>query len=598
MRPTSFAVRGALALCLAITSLANAVATSAAQAPDWDVQGGHFYTQTNANAGPNLGFTIMDDANARFWSEFQRLGGVNVLGYPISNRFTWDGFTVQATQREILQWRPDQNQVVYVNVYDRLHDLKQDDWLQAFRSTPPPADTAPDAGKSFDEVKARHQAWLDPYPALKKKYFSAADPLQINGLPMAPVFDAGPFLIVRNQRSAIQQWKVDAPASGARAGDVTVTLGGDDAKAAGVLPDKAALTPAAPLAGSAASAGGGVGRNNFSLAVPHQNVGYGMNVLSIYNGGLDLDYNMVKGAGFNWVEFLLPWEVVNPAPGQYDWSQPDQIADVAAKYGHSLMVRIDKPPQWAAPKVPGTNSAPPNNMADLATFLTALAGRYKGRFHAYQIWDEPNLAIEWGGPGKVNAAQYVSMLQAAYGAIKAADPSAVVVGGSLSPTGTNSADAQDDLGYLKAIYAAGGGKFFDVLGAHGAGYNHAPDAPLGSDPSHPDPWWYFRRIEQLRAVMEANGDAGKQMWLTEFGWTSDNVNPAYAWFRVDESTKADYLVRAYQLGKTYPWMGVMFLWNFNYAALVGPNDEKSFWSIINPDHTGRPAYTSLTNMAK
>ena len=41
----------------------------------------------------------------RFWDEFQRLGGVDALGYPISRRFTWKGFTVQAMQKGVLMVR-------------------------------------------------------------------------------------------------------------------------------------------------------------------------------------------------------------------------------------------------------------------------------------------------------------------------------------------------------------------------------------------------------------------------------------------------------------------------------------------------------------
>jgi len=39
--------------------------------------------------------------------------------------------------------------------------------------------------------------------------------------------------------------------------------------------------------------------------------------------------------------------------------------------------------------------------------------------------------------------------------------------------------------------------------------------------------------------------------VLEFGWTSDLIHPAYSWHAVDEETKADYFVRAYQwLGRT------------------------------------------------
>ena len=93
-----------------------------------------------------------------------------------------------------------------------------------------------------------HLAVMDGYPAIKAKYMGVVgDPIQANGLPQSDVVDEGNALVLRAQRVVFQQWKVDVP--WARAGEVTVALGGDIAKEAGILPDAAALRPvAAPSA--------------------------------------------------------------------------------------------------------------------------------------------------------------------------------------------------------------------------------------------------------------------------------------------------------------------------------------------------------------
>ena len=561
---------------------------------DYAIPGGHFYTQANGQGGAGgSGFAITDDSAARFWSEFRRLGGVNALGYPISDRFMWDGFQVQATQRVVMQWRPEAGQVYFVNVYDRMHELGKDDWLRAFRQTPGIADWSGDSGLPWERVVARHLALLDGYPKIRARYNAVAgDPVQMNGLPMAPVTDMGAFLMLRAQRVTIQQWKVEAPASGAHAGDVVVTLGGDEGKMAGIYPDAAAFSPKAP--------GGQIARTPLPpLSVPHQGLGYSMNANFLFNGGTDADMRQLRDAGFSAFLQLFPWKLLEPQPGRYDWSQADAIVGAAERHGLNVIARIDQQPAWAAANPPGVQSGPPADMAALGRFLTAMAQRYQGRIAAYQVWNEPNLWYEWGGKGKMSAAGYVGMLKVAYPAIKGADPRAVVIAGDLTPTGVNDGQtAVDDLTYLRQMYAAGARPYFDVLGAHAAGYNHAPEAALGSDPAHPHHSFYFRRIEELRAVMEQQGDAGKQMWLTEFGWTTDTVNPDYRWYAVDERTQADYLVRAYQMGRQYPWMGVMSLWNFNFAWMAAPGDEKAYWSVMNPDHSPRPAYLALARMAK
>ena len=93
-----------------------------AEALDWDIPGGHYYTQTG-------GYAVIDQGGIPFWSELQRLGGVQAVGYPVSRRFQWNGFTVQAMQRAVFQWRPEIGQVYFVNVFDLLTQAGKDDWL-------------------------------------------------------------------------------------------------------------------------------------------------------------------------------------------------------------------------------------------------------------------------------------------------------------------------------------------------------------------------------------------------------------------------------------------------------------------------------------
>lgn len=184
------------------------------------------------------GYTVRDDAQARFLTEFNRLGGVAALGYPVSRRFMLDGFVVQAFQKAILQWHPDTGQATFVNVLDRLHAAGDDGWLADQRMTPPPDDTSADTGLSWDQVVARHEAVLQANSALQSAYFAVDDPVGRYGLPVSQVVDEGPALVVRCQRAVLQLWKTSEP--WAAAGQVTVANGGDLAKQAGLIPADAA----------------------------------------------------------------------------------------------------------------------------------------------------------------------------------------------------------------------------------------------------------------------------------------------------------------------------------------------------------------------
>jgi len=193
--------------------------------------------------------------------------------------------------------------------------------------------------------------------------------------------------------------------------------------------------------------------------------------------------------------------------------------------------------------------------------------------------------------------------------VKAGDPSAIVVFGGLTPTGVNDPTiAIDDVSYLRQIYSFNDGEvkqYYDVLGAHPGSNNNPPDALWPTQPG-PGPNWrdhesfYFRRIEQLRQVMIEHGEAGKQIWLTEFGWTTANQAPGYEYGnQISEEAQAEYLVRAFQMAREYyPWMGVMFVWNLNFSVVTPPEDEKHPWSVLYSDWTPRPSYTALQQMPK
>lgn len=231
-----------LAFSLILPLVVPAASTSAQTQPDWDIPNGHFFTQTGGSGG--TGYAVTDDRGVKFWSEFKRLGGVTVTGYPISQRFEWDGFVVQVFQRAVFQWRPEVGRVAFVNVFDRLDEMGANGWLLAARQTPPPEHWN-DAGLPPDEIAPRRLAVLDAYPPIRAAYFGVpGDPIQAYGLPTSHVVDMGNHLAVRTQRAVFQLWKEDVP--WARRGEVTVALGGQIAKEAGLLPDPAALQPTAP----------------------------------------------------------------------------------------------------------------------------------------------------------------------------------------------------------------------------------------------------------------------------------------------------------------------------------------------------------------
>lgn len=235
-----------LAAFLAVFLWSHAATAHAASQtlPDFAVVNGYYFSEA-AGGDPTQGYTITNEGGIPFWDAFRRLGGVDAIGYPATGRFTWQGFVDQAAQKLVLQWNPAGQTVDVVNIFDVLAQLGLDSQLQAKYQTPPAFDNSADAGKTWSQVVARHQAELNWNAAIKARYFADSNPIAHFGLPQSYA-DEGPVLVVRCQRAVFQQWKVAEP--WASAGEVTIANGGDVAKALGVLPAGAATpTPASGL---------------------------------------------------------------------------------------------------------------------------------------------------------------------------------------------------------------------------------------------------------------------------------------------------------------------------------------------------------------
>jgi hypothetical protein len=352
---------------------------------------------------------------------------------------------------------------------------------------------------------------------------------------------------------------------------------------------------------------------------------YGFNVFLIGNSG-GASFNTrtigkVNEAGFGWVRVQLQWSEFEPSQGSYNSAVYDTIIGAASRGGAKVLVSVVKAPAWASPSHPG---ALPENTVAFARTMRYLAARYSGQVGAWEIWNEQNLAGEVGG--QVSVAPYFETLKAGYGAVKAADPNAIVLFGGLTPTGLNDpAVAVNDVEYLRAFYAYRDGEgrnYFDVLAAHPGSAANPPDTAYPANPgtgacppkyaaqegncwkNAPD--FYFRRVEDQRAVMVEAGDGPKQVWLTEFGWDSCQGGlPAPNGYEycslTSEAQQAQYILRAFEIARQeWPWMGAMFLWNLNYAATpsIQTSDEKYAWSVLRGDWSNRPAFEAIKAMPK
>jgi hypothetical protein len=323
---------------------------------------------------------------------------------------------------------------------------------------------------------------------------------------------------------------------------------------------------------------------------------------------------LAKTSGVNWIRQQVRWQDLQDAPGTpcyaICWGELDRIVDDAASMDVKLLLSVVRAPSWAT--ADGGNGLPSReHVGEFAHFMGAMAARYRGKVQAYEIWNEQNLAHENAG-WVANPRDYMDLLVAASQAIKANDPTALVVSGAPSSTETNRWDiAISDIAYLRQMFADP--RFrgaVDIVGVHPGGASNPPDTMW---PDRPGPGpnfvtsreFYFRRVEDVRQVMLDSGLGDRQIWITEFGWATANNTPGYEFGNsISYEQQAAWIVRAFQMGRYdyAPWVGGMFLWQLNFAipwrAHGNEWHEQASYGVLNGDWSPRPSYLAIQAMPK
>lgn len=297
----------------------------------------------------------------------------------------------------------------------------------------------------------------------------------------------------------------------------------------------------------------------------------------------------VREMGASWIVDLFPWAYVQPRSRYgYDWAGADLIVEHARRQGLTIVARLDIVPEWARPRGTSGSYIDPDHYADYADYVVAFLRRYRpyGVRHVI-IWNEPNLAIEWGrrppDPGA-----YAALLKVVYPRIKAAVPDAIVIAGALSP-GADLGGGQErmnDIQYLASLYDAGAAPYFDMWAAHSYGSKSPPDAL--PDPAEVN----FRRVEVIHDTMTRFGDGRKQIIITEGGW-NDNGRWSAA---VLPSQRLRWTVAAYELALHWDWLAAVCLWQFGLPQPTHTYQDN--WNFVASDGTPKAIYWAVQAAAR
>jgi hypothetical protein len=297
----------------------------------------------------------------------------------------------------------------------------------------------------------------------------------------------------------------------------------------------------------------------------------------------ELDRTVATGATF--LRFDFYWAGIEPRRGTFDWAATDRIVSAARSRGLRVLGVLAYSPDWARP--PGTDDHyPPSNPADYANFAAATARHYAPRgVHDWEIWNEQNMAMFW--KPQPSPSGYVALLSAAYPAIKAADASATVVSGGLSPA-PDAADgsAIAPVTFLQGVYSAGGGGKFDAVGHHPSNY---PYMPMRPEPSNYNYNAFGGVTPVLYQTMQAHGDGTKKIWATEMGAPTpyNGMTPDYL---------AAYIREAYSAWANWSFTGPL-IWYAYRDSGTDPTNIEDHFGVTYADLTPKePALSTITSI--
>ena len=287
----------------------------------------------------------------------------------------------------------------------------------------------------------------------------------------------------------------------------------------------------------------------------------------------------MKAVGITNIRIMLPWAAVQHTPSTYDWSTVDRMVETAVAQRMSVLATLNSTPWWAVPPGEEAIRGRPASAEAFGSFAAAAAQHFKGKVAAYEIWNEPNAAGFYAPTP--NPAQFVDLLKSAYPAIKAADPSAVVVTGGLGPIVDFAPIAMDAVKFVEGMYAAGAKNYFDAIGYHPyqytmkfseAGYH--PDSPIN-------------QLAGIRQLMLANGDGGKKIWATEYGEPSSVSG---------EAGQAEYLDDMLGKWRLLPYAGPVYVYTMRDRDSASTQADDTF-GMYRSDGSAKPALAVIASHA-
>jgi hypothetical protein len=287
-----------------------------------------------------------------------------------------------------------------------------------------------------------------------------------------------------------------------------------------------------------------------------------------------------------WVRVFIGWNVLEPGPGVYNVPAIKVFRDYfnALPKGTKIDADVEGTPRWAGGGS-GSPATPPTDNSTFATFLNHLVTVFHGRVTAWELWNEEPSSGWWNG----SIAQFAGLVKAAYPAIKSADPSATVILGANNPA------------WLTQLYADGIKGYFDADAIHTDTacnvtspyiYEYNRDTTTVNQ-------FFFLGFTGIHAIMAAHGDASKQIYMTELGWSSTSAECATGMWAgqklagVSQATQATYLTQAYHCLAQSRYSYVRAAMWFELYDNSNSSAALDNYGLLNTNYSPKPSFNAF-----
>lgn len=212
--------------------------------------------------------------------------------------------------------------------------------------------------------------------------------------------------------------------------------------------------------------------------------------------------------------FNLAWSKIEQVQGTRVWTDLDIWADAHYAKGKDMLLEIGRAPAWAT--TGGVDNKAPLNMADFASWVTAVGNRYNGKIKYWIIRNEPTFT---GTTSEFvdTPEKYAEMARIASQILKAINPENKIVGPESSSCGpsawagyTAPALAASAVGYDAGLGTGTGTTlldWIDILSLHPY-FPYVKKADLTFDHVRID-YEHNAQMAQLHAP-------GKPIWMSEY----------------------------------------------------------------------------------